>query len=206
MEKFCVSYKVIRDDFDKKEYIEFTGLIPYPMDMNYDYQEELKHYMTQVNEIKEVILADFQRILEYRIKDLEDNSELVEQIINLLTTYMNGAEDTIYDTLNYIILTDDYLCFNNIEIGYDEIFDHLNFDSEEAETIVIVDRKFTKFIFLTKIRTVINEEAETIIETYEIKGNKVKSTHTRIKGDLEVKSIDETTTESLIESIHVLKR
>lgn len=206
MENFCISYKVIRDDSDKKEYIDFTGLIPYPLDMNYDYQEELKHYMSQVNEIKEVILADFQRILEYRIKDLEDNSELVEQIINLLSTYMNGAEDTIYDTVNYIILTDEYLCFNNIEIGYDEIFDHLNFDSEEAETIVIVNRKFTKFIFVTKIRTVLNEQTETVIETYEVKDNRVESTHTRIKSDLEIKSIDERTAESLLESVRVLKR
>lgn len=206
MENFCISYKVIRDDSDKKEYIDFTGLNPYPMDINYNYEEEVKHYMSQVNEIKEVILADFRRILEYRIKDLDNNFELTEQIINLLSTYMNGAEDTIYDTINYIILTDEYLCFNNIEIGYDEIYDHLNFDSEEAETIVITNRKFTKFIFLTKVRTVINEDTVTNIEVYEIKDNKIECSKTRINGDIVVERIDETTVDSVLESIKVLKR
>lgn len=205
MENFCISYKVERDDRERKIYTDFRGLTPYQASLPFDPEEELKHYLSQVKEIKEVIVDDFKRILENRIKELDDNFELTEQIVYLIGSYLDDVEDTIYETRNFIVLTDEYLCFNNIEVGYDEINGKLDFDSEEAETIVIVNRKYTKFYFITRVSNVINEDSVYDIEAYELEDKKVKSSHVRFAGEINIPEINEELADSLLSTVKVIK-
>ena len=205
MENFCISYKVERDDRERKIYTDFRGLTPYQVSSSFDPEEELKHYLSQVKEIKEVIVDDFKRILENRIKELDDNFELTEQIVYLIGSYLDDVEDTIYETRNFIVLTDEYLCFNNIEVGYDEINGKLDFDSEEAETIVIVNRKYTKFYFITRVSNVINEDSVYDIEAYELEDKKVKSSHVRFAGEINIPEINEELADSLLSTVKVIK-
>lgn len=205
MENFCISYKVERDDRERKIYTDFRGLTPYQVSSSFDPEEELKHYLSQVKEIKEVIVDDFKRILENRIKELDDNFELTEQIVYLIRSYLDDVEDTIYETRNFIVLTDEYLCFNNIEVGYDEINGKLDFDSEEAETIVIVNRKYTKFYFITRVSNVMNEDSVYDIEAYELEDKKVKSSHVRFAGEINIPEINEELADSLLSTVKVIK-
>ena len=205
MENFCISYKVERDDRERKVYTDFKGLTPYQVSSSFNPEDELKHYLSQVKEIKEVIVEDFKRILESKIKDLDNNFELTEQIVYLISSYMDDVEDTIYETRNYIILTDEYLCFNNIEVGYDEINAKLDFDSEEAETIVIVDRKYTKFYFITRVSNVLNEDSVYDIEAYELEEEKVKSSHIRFSGEINIPEINEQLADSLLTTLNAIK-
>lgn len=206
MENFCISYKVERDERERKFYRDFKGLIPYKESRHFNPDDELKHYLDQIKDIKEVIVEDFKRILECRVKNLENNFELSEQIVFLLSSYLNEVEDTIYDTTNFIILTDDYLCFNNIEIGYDEINSKLDFDSEEAETIVITTRKYDKFYFITKVSNVLTEGSVYDIEVYELTDTQVKSSTIRFIGEINLPEINETMVETLLDAIKKLKR
>lgn len=206
MENFCISYKVERDDRERKYYTDFRGLKPYKITSSFNSEDELKFYLDQVQEIKEVIIDDFKRILENRIKELDNNYELTEQIVYLISTFNNDIDDTVYDTTNFIVLTDDYLCFNNIEVGYDEIKQTLDFDSEEAETIVIVNRLFNKFYFITRVRNVVDEVSVYDIESYELEEDKVKRSHIRFNGEITMPEVNDRMVSYLFDTIEIIKK
>ena len=166
MEKFCIAYKKETDN--DISYYDFLGI------ENYD--------ESFIKDIKKVILDDFRRVLENKVYCLKENDRLADNIQRLLETYNNGVDSTNYGVTNFMILTDNYLCFNNIESSVDTQIDDFDFDTVECETIVIVDRTFTKYYFVKMQTKIIDETVKTSIETFDINEKSISSKITSFRG------------------------
>lgn len=189
MENFNIVFKKVRDDsfVDGGYYYEWReGLREYQYvesqynDLN-DLQEEEKFYLAQIKEVKKIILRDIRKIIDYRLRDLENSDSLIENLEVLLDTYDNGVDNVgtscfARDITNFITLTDSYLCFNNIEnsVDDDEYF-ALYGDINIFESIVLIDRKFKNYHFINMTTEVATNKTKTMIESFQINGREVIS-------------------------------
>lgn len=155
MENICIQYEHEVEDYYNPNNIRDN----YYFDSNKD----TFNFLEEVDDFRKVIIKDFSRVLNYIIKYKKDSEELCEEINKLMNTYLNDVDFNLNGGFNFIILEDNYLCFNNIENYVDEfIWDALADEACVYETIVLVKRDFKEFYFIRKTTKI--DDLEDIIE------------------------------------------
>lgn len=168
MENFCIVYNHHVDDYfdpffsDSYEVKKIEGIV---FDSSVEFDD--KAFLDGVSNIKKIIMQDFRRVLE-NIICLKNNSDtLVEEIERLLVTYDNDVDYSVDFFTNFIVLTDHYLYFNNMEDVIDEaLFGVFGEDSETHCTTVIVDRSFSNFFFIHTTTNIFDESKKTNIKSF----------------------------------------
>lgn len=129
----------------------------------------------EVKKIKSIIICDFQRVL-LKIANKNNNLFLVDEIENLIESYNNDVDVNLEDSCNYIFLNDQYLYFNNIENYVDDLlWGSLGDEADVYETIVIVNRNYTEFHFITIATNLCNAKKDTTIKNFIIEGEKIQN-------------------------------
>lgn len=140
-----------------------------------NYDEALK----ELEELKRVILKDIERIYNYKLNDSMKSSDLGEELKYLMKTYLQekgyGEE--------FINLTDNYLCFNNIEVTAEDedIWKAINNNESyvtQIETVVIIPRDFTEFHFLLREHVINPSETRDNLYSYKLADDKVEENTT----------------------------
>lgn len=209
MENFNIVFKKVRDFSDDSYYYEWEGLKKYPycfssMD---DSLKEEQFYLDQVKEVKQIILRDIRRIMDYHLSDLDNSDILMENLEVLLETYDNGIDgvDTTYfdrDITNFITLNDSYLSFNNIQNNVDDDdYFALYGDVTILESIVLMDRNFKNYHFIHMATDVATNKTKTTIESFQINGRKVISDKRPYRGRFLLSNYSETTPQKIIKRI-----
>lgn len=209
MENFNIVFKKVRDFSGDSYYYEWEGLKKYPYCFSFidDSLKEEQFYLDQVKEVKEIILRDIRRIMDYHLSDLENSDTLMENLEVLLETYDNGIDgvDTTYfdrDITNFIILNDSYLSFNNIQNNVDDDdYFALYGDVIIYESIVLMDRNFKNYHFIHMATDVATNKTKTTIESFQINGRKVISDKSSYRGRFLLSDYSETTPQKIIKRI-----
>lgn len=159
MKNFNIDFKCYQDE----EYCDwyFDGIDGKNIGFySFEFDDPEGYYFSYIDDIKSVILADFKRILDYKVIDCDHNEELSMEIENLLDTYSNNLEDR--EEENFIILTDSYLCFTNME----SVADLGIYEKYSYKTIVIVPRDYKNFYFIRKKKDVLTDKMEILIKNF----------------------------------------
>ena len=129
-------------------------------DVNVDEDIFQEIYLNYINELKGVILKDFERVLKCLLPQYSNHEKLYFEIKRLLNTYSNPLMDLEED--NFIILTDSYLCFTNLEEAA-----NLDFYLENTiKTTVIASRNFKEFYFIREKTNVLKGKTKTKIKHF----------------------------------------
>lgn len=156
---------------------DFKGIDLNINDVNIDgyiYQEA---YLNYINELKKVILKDFERVLKYLLPQYNNHEKLCFEIERLLNTYSKLLIDR--EEENYIILTDSYLCFTNLE----EVADLDFYLKNTIKTTVIVSRNFKEFYFIIEKTNVLKCKTKTKIKHFLVKDHHIINNKIKIKGE-----------------------
>ncbi len=203
MENFTICFKKVRDYFDENSYYEWEGLEEYHGVSSFSQGEE-KIYFAQIKEIKKVILRDIRKIMDYRLQNLRNNASLMEELQLLLDTYDNEADgiDTTFfvrDVTNFMILTDSYLCFNNIEnkVEDDDYFRAYG-DVDVSESIIVINRNFKNYYFITMTTNILTSKTTTTLKSFTIKKDEVSSYQSPYKGYFAIHDYSEKTPQKII--------
>lgn len=131
--------------------------------------------LKKVSEIKSIIVKDFQRAL-LKIKSKKKKTELTYEIQNIIETYNNDVDFNLEDSCNFLFLTDQYVYFNNIENHVDELlWGSLGDEAQIYETLVIVNRQYTEFHFITIATNLCDSKQTITIKNFMIEGNRIKN-------------------------------
>lgn len=160
--------------YEEEDYWIFNGI----HDDYLDYDKFVNRSFNYINELKNVILKDFERILEYRILQCNNSEKLSFEIERLLNTYSNYLVDK--EGENFIILTDDYLCFNNLEEEAELDFYFKN----TFKTTVIVSRNFRIFYFIREKINILTGKVKTSIKRFEVQNDHIQVKKNTIKKKL----------------------
>lgn len=189
MECFCLSYYRNYDDYFDPS-----------MDCNYlfengfyegrilDRWKDYDDYLDLFNNLRKIIKRDFENILESRIRNLNNNTALVQEFNTVINTIDNGIDFDFLSGYNYAFLTDNYLCFNNFENHVDELeLGTFGEDAHSCETIIILDCHLKSFYFIRTTKKVLSVSQSTTINAYYIKDKNIKRGKLNIKGGLSLK-------------------
>ncbi len=180
-------------DFEKLQGIDFSDISDI----------DVADISNKVAEIRKVIVKDFARVLDNVVRVRRDSEQLVEEMKIVIDTYANGIDYTLDDSDNFITLTDDYLYFNNVENSVDELL--LGSLEEEAvvnETIVIVNRSYTKFYFIVKTTGVLSNKQTMVVKIFKILDDKIKSRIVRQKIEVNGKEHDDAEIKKILTKIN----
>lgn len=158
-----------------------------------DSQFENDFVLEEILDVKRTIIRDFKRILENVICLKKNNELLANEMEIVIDTYNNGIDYDMDSNVNFITLTEDYLYFNNIENAIDDSLLG-SLDEDEAiiyETIIIVNRKYTEFYFMTKTTNILTAEESMTVKAFEIIEDTIKSKVFETKIDTEGKNYDQ---------------
>ena len=202
MENFTICFKKVRDYFDENSYYEWEGLEEYPVVSSCEKEDKI--YFAQIKEIKKVILWDIRKIMDYRLQNLKNNASLMEELQLLLDTYDNevdGIDTTFFvrDVTNFMILTDSYLCFNNIEnkVEDDDYF-MAYLDVDVSESIIVIDRNFKNYYFITMTTNILTSKTTTTLKSFQIKNDEVSAYQSPYKGYFAIHDYSEKTPQKII--------
>lgn len=191
MDKFKIVYDHFVEDYfnpDFWDYYDFQEVL----DSSKDSYDDIGCYLNEIQDIRNVIISDFKRILEHRVIGKKNSEKLEEEIRVLVDTYDNGVDYDIDGGHNFLFLTDDYLCFNNYENEIDELlFGELGDESELFNTIVIVDRSYKTFYFIKKSINMANAKVKIDARTYKIGEDKIVSRKVSLKSRQEFQDYSE---------------
>ena len=144
-------------------------------DVNVDEDIFQEIYLNYINELKGVILKDFERVLKCLLPQYSNHEKLYFEIKRLLNTYSNPLMDLEED--NFIILTDSYLCFTNLEEAA-----NLDFYLENTiKTTVIASRNFKEFYFIREKTNVLKGKTKTKIKHFLVRDHYIINNKITIK-------------------------
>jgi len=200
MNNFNISYK--KEDFS---YYDFSGL---ELDKAAENElQEQDYSMDKIKEIKEIILKDFRRILENRLIFLGNNKKLIEYMNVLLNSYIEEKNTSSYEVTKFIILTDNYLCFNNVEDAIENLEqEDFYVDSIECETIIIVNRKFSEYYFITMDTNIFDGKVKTSIDSFKLLNNNVENFNISYKGRFKLQDYTEKGVNNAVKRIRRLQQ
>lgn len=153
-------------------------------------------------ELRNMIEEDCERIIETRIRYLNNNESLLEELWLLHDTINNGTDFNGYWGHNFFFRTDQYLCFNNYEILFDKDlieFTYVN-DPSYDETIVIFDNHLKNYYFVRKKQY--PEEAESAtVNAYQIKDHNIKKRKVNFKRGLQLEEYNDQGIEKMLSKV-----
>ena len=199
MENLDIRFSKLDED-GYYDFYKFYGIDKYKEDVK---DSEMSYYFKEVKKIKEVILKKFRSILDTKIYSLKNNSALINCIECLIKTFNDDSYDTFYGVNNFIVMTDSYLCFNNVVNNMDDyLFDIFDKNAISREMIVVVDRSLKEYYFIVMDVSVFVDKTKTSIYTFNICNDKVISRKVKYNSYFSFEYLDE---KSLIKRIKSLK-
>ncbi len=164
---------------------------------------EHDEYLALFEDLRKTIKRDMETVLETRIRYLNNNAGLVQELNTVIQTIDNGIDFDFVSGDNFAFRTDNYLCFNNFENYVDELeLGSLGEDASTCETIVIMDCHLKRFYFIRTTKKMLSASQSTTINAYYIKDRNVKKRKVNIKCDLPMR---EYTDEGIQKMLSLLK-
>ena len=199
MENLDIRFSKLDED-GYYDFYKFYGIDKYKEDSK---DSEMSYYLKEVKKIKEVILKKFRSILDNKIYSLKNNSALINCIECLIKTFNDDSYDTFYGVNNFIVMTDSYLCFNNVVNNMDDyLFDIFDKNAISREMIVVVDRSLKEYYFIVMDVSVFVDKTKTSIYKFNICNDKVISRKVKYNGYFSFEYLDE---KNIIKRIKSLK-
>ena len=146
-----------------------------------DYDEYLESFIN----FRKIIKRDIQSIINTRIKGLNNNEGLMNELNTVVETVDNGIDFDFMNGENFAFRTDAFLCFNNYENYVDELeWESLGSDAKSYETIVIIDSHLKNFYFIRTSKKICSLTTSTTINAYQVMGKNVKRRKVNFKNGL----------------------
>lgn len=186
------------EKFDGTDYEKY-------LDASEDFDSEELYKI--IREYRAIIVKDFERYLKYIIPLLKNTEGLAFEMQNVVDTLNNGVDYTIDDDYNFLILTDEYLYFNNIENAIDDLLLG-SLDKDEAFiyiTTVIVNRNYKEFYFITKGKNLLTVEENCVVKAYSIVDGKVSEKIFKQNVDTESENYSDEDMEKLLVKVRELE-
>lgn len=121
----------------------------------------------------------------------------------MLKTYNDDSYDTFYGANNFIVMTDNYLCFNSIINEMDDyLFGIFDKNASSREMIVVIDRSFREYYFIVMDVSVFKEETKVNIYKFNICNDKVISKKVKCNGYFSFENLDDKSIIKRIKSLN----